>query len=606
MDPGRRALIEGRAPRSRDITSPRRDDSNRISKPQRPAGSSSSRPYRNNQSLEDEQSKKWVAEEDNFVLKQAKKKAEIRVREGRAKPIDWLAVILRVIDPDRDLLDVDEEEVQLDVVDPEGVFEDLNESQFEELENDIKSYIALETNRKNQDYWKTMQIICNDRRQKLRPLGPDERAVSSVAADVDRLLGPKTYEQLETLEVQIRAKLRSNEPIDTDYWEQLLKSLLIWKAKAKLKKVYQSVLDTRLAALKKQQQEHAEAVQKNLQELLSGPTPVIEEGSVGQDTVVAQTSLRPPHFEYSQKYDPEPLLKLRVEDKSGEIIDESDFLKKIAAERRRVIKLGYVPSRQSIPEKSTVNSTSKPSSSVSTAPPGTQRFSAMPTEDFSQATTALYEREVARGVNENEEIFSAEESLATTSAPQWADKYRPRKPRYFNRVQMGYEWNKYNQTHYDHDNPPPKVVQGYKFNIFYPDLIDKSKAPTFRIIREHGRKRGESFAPAGEEDTCLIRFIAGPPYEDIAFRIVDKEWDYSAKRDRGFRSSFDKFKKVSKIAKVSCSSCPADLSFSRFITGSDDRLFFGVWEVLISKSSASRLLTKFSCPRSFHVCCVLR
>lgn len=27
------------------------------------------------------------------------------------------------------------------------------------------------------------------------------------------------------------------------------------------------------------------------------------------------------------------------------------------------------------------------------------------------------------------------------------------------------------------DNPPPKVVQGYKFNVFYPDLIDKSSAP---------------------------------------------------------------------------------------------------------------------------------
>ena len=38
----------------------------------------------------------------------------------------------------------------------------------------------------------------------------------------------------------------------------------------------------------------------------------------------------------------------------------------------------------------------------------------------------------------------------------------------------GYEWNKYNQTHYDSDNPPPKVVQGYKFNLFYPDLIDKA------------------------------------------------------------------------------------------------------------------------------------
>ncbi|KAI9648537.1 hypothetical protein NHQ30_003172 [Ciborinia camelliae] len=545
MDPERRAMIEGRAPRGRDITSPRRDENNRISKPQRSTGNFGSRPYRNNQSLEDEQSKKWVAEEDTFVLKQAKKKADIRVREGRAKPIDWLAVILRVIDPDRDLLEVDEEEVQLDVVDPEGVFEGLNDAQLGELETDINSYISLEKNKTNQDYWKTMQIICNDRRQKLKPLGLDERAVSSVAADVDKLLGPKTYEQLESLEGQIRAKLRSNEPIDTDYWEQLLKSLLIWKAKAKLKKVYQSVLDTRLDALRKEQQEDAENVQKKLQELLSGPIPVVEEGSDRPNSIATQTPRRQPHFIYSEKHDPEPLLKLRTEDKSGEIIDESEFLKKIVAERRKVLKLGYVPSRQPGPEKSIPSSVSKPTTSVSNAPPGTQRFSAVVNEDFSQATKALYDREVARGVNENEEIFTAEESLTMTSAPQWADQYRPRKPRYFNRVQMGYEWNKYNQTHYDHDNPPPKVVQGYKFNIFYPDLIDKAKAPTFRIIREHGRKRGESFAAAGEEDTCLLRFIAGPPYEDIAFRIVDKEWDYSAKRDRGFRSSFDKVRYTS-------------------------------------------------------------
>ena len=40
---------------------------------------------------------------------------------------------------------------------------------------------------------------------------------------------------------------------------------------------------------------------------------------------------------------------------------------------------------------------------------------------------------------------------------------------------MGYDWNLYNKTHYDIDNPPPKVVQGYKFNIFYPDLLDKTQ-----------------------------------------------------------------------------------------------------------------------------------
>ena len=202
-----------------------------------------------------------------------------------------------------------------------------------------------------------------------------------------------------------------------------------------------------------------------------------------------------------------------------------------------MLKMRYVPIRQAQSEKRGCSFAPKlpemPASSAS-------RFASTTHEDFSSATKALYEREVARGVQDDEEIFAGEEEVSSTSKPQWANKYRPRKPRYFNRVQMGYEWNKYNQTHYDHDNPPPKVVQGYKFNIFYPDLIDKTKAPTYRIERENGRKRGESFAPAGEEDTCLIRFISGPPYEDLAFRIVDKEWDYSAKRERGFRSSFDK------------------------------------------------------------------
>ncbi|KAI9737662.1 MAG: hypothetical protein M1818_005666 [Claussenomyces sp. TS43310] len=547
MDPTRNPRRRAKSPHN-DLTSARRDPNNRISKPSRGGNTASQfvRPSRPNQTLEDEQTRKWVAEEDSFVLKQAKKKADIRVREGRAKPIDWLAVILRVIDPDRDLLEDDEDEVQLDVVDPEGVFEGLSDAQLGELDSDITSYLTLETNRKNQDYWKTMQIICRDRRQKLQPTSREGRAVSSVSADVDKLLGPKTYEQLEALEKQIRTKLRSNEDIDVDYWEHLLQNLLIWKAKAKLKKVYQSVLDSRLDILRSQQKEDAQGIRTKLQSILRGPLQVTEEAADVQMDVSAATAgiaatREQPTLGYSSAFDPDPLLKLRPEDRSLEVIDETEFLQKVGMDRVKVLKLGFVPLRQRAVEKAASNAPEKPGPAAGLQPPGTQRFSALVNDDFSQATKALYEREVARGISENEEIFSAEETVPTNNVtPQWADKYRPRKPKYFNRVQMGYEWNKYNQTHYDHDNPPPKVVQGYKFNIFYPDLIDKTKAPTFRIIREHGRKRGESFAPAGEEDTCLIRFIAGPPYEDIAFRIVDKEWDYSAKRDRGFRSSFDK------------------------------------------------------------------
>ena len=324
-----------------------------------------------------------------------------------------------------------------------------------------------------------MKIICRDQRRQ-PAVDPEGRAVSSVSSDIDRLLSQKSLEELGTLEVQINCKLESNEPIDRDYWEQLLKSLLVWKAKAKMRKLYQSVLNSHSSARRQQSSVDANDFRKRHEPLISGVDRTLDDPVEIRDVLPKRDKKEVP------------------------------------------VRMDAIPVAHGPPESSS------------------GRFAAIPTEDFSQATKALYEKEVARGIGENEEIFAGEEDVDTKYKALWSGKYRPRKPRYFNRVQMGYEWNKYNQTHYDHDNPPPKVVQGYKFNIFYPDLIDKTKAPTYKIEREGGRKKGQSFAPAGEEDTCLIRFISGPPYEDIAFRIVDKEWDYSAKRERGFRSSFDK------------------------------------------------------------------
>lgn len=110
----------------------------------------------------------------------------------------------------------------------------------------------------------------------------------------------------------------------------------------------------------------------------------------------------------------------------------------------------------------------------------------------------------------------------------WHDKYHPRKPKYFNHVHTGYEWNKYNRTHYDNDNPPPKFVQGYKFTIFYPHLIDKTVTPTCCI-----EKDGDS------SETCILRFQAAPPYQDIAFRIVNSgDWEKSKKK--GFKYTFER------------------------------------------------------------------
>ncbi|KAK3727991.1 hypothetical protein QZH41_015937 [Actinostola sp. cb2023] len=145
-------------------------------------------------------------------------------------------------------------------------------------------------------------------------------------------------------------------------------------------------------------------------------------------------------------------------------------------------------------------------------------------QDKALPSSAMEADEARRGMGPDEETFNVAVPLSQKTYV-WEDKYRPRKPRFFNRVHTGYEWNKYNQTHYDSDTPPPKIVQGYKFNIFYPDLIDKTVAPEYFLD-----------PTADSHEFAILRFHAGPPYEDIAFKIVNREWEYSHRK--GFRCQF--------------------------------------------------------------------
>eukprot|EP00127_Corallochytrium_limacisporum_P004166 Clim_evm111s157 gene=Clim_evmTU111s157 len=102
-----------------------------------------------------------------------------------------------------------------------------------------------------------------------------------------------------------------------------------------------------------------------------------------------------------------------------------------------------------------------------------------------------------------------------------------KKPRYFNRVITGYTWNSYNKKHYDRDNPPPKVIQGYKFNIFYPLLKGSTQTPSFTITPD-----------PEDADWATIRFSIGDPYQDIGFRVRNAIWLKSKRH--GFRSQFDR------------------------------------------------------------------
>ncbi|CAG8608843.1 3898_t:CDS:10, partial [Diversispora eburnea] len=419
----------------------------------------------------------WGSKEDEFHLEQDKRRAEIRIKENRAKPIDILAINLRLADESDDV----DEALEIDVDEPYTIFENLSLKEVEELHQDIQRYLSLERNRNNLDFWRAMIVVCDD---KLSELQEDEKnaaanVIAPVKEDINNMLAGKTYEQLNKLQAQIQQKLSGNEPVEVEFWEQQLKALTVWKAKAKLKSMHEIVLQKRLEQLRRKQRQEAIKVQEELESALTshGAHHI---HPVGQETTVEEVEEEIPEpvvEEYDPSMSPEPMPRLSREDKQSEVIDPEEDWKNLIEKRQEVLRNQFIPMK------------------VQPKKPSPED------EEESLVSKVLYEREAAKDLDEDEAIFNIEEELAKTTY-LWQDKYRPRKPRYFNRVHTGYEWNKYNQTHYDSDNPPPKVVQGYKFNIFYPDLIDKTKAPTYRIERE-----------TGNNDTVLIRFIAGPPYE---------------------------------------------------------------------------------------------
>ncbi|KAH8982388.1 mid region of cactin-domain-containing protein [Lactarius akahatsu] len=458
---------------------------------------------------ESAQMAEWTAKDGDFQLDQERRRAAIRVKEKRAKAIDFLALNLRYVNPVDGEDEPEEAGLEIDLDEPYNILDNLSPDQVNELHDDIEHYLSLEKSEVNIEFWTNMMVVCKDRLDRIKSdqhLGRE--AAAAVEADVTALLQGKSYDHLLALQRQIQAKLTSGEPVDTDYWEGLLKKLLVWKSKAKLKSLHEVVVRNRLEQLRKRQRDEALQAQE---ELLEGVASVAAKGKFPPPTIepagsqqAVEEAVEP--YERGMSPDLVDITKLPHEERQVDIVLESDDKDALMKLRRSVADSRF----------------------ISKAPqPAAETADVEAASGADLASEALYRAEAERDMDEEEELFNLEENIARPAAYNWEDKYRPRKPRYFNRVHTGYEWNKYNQTHYDTDNPPPKVVQGYKFNIFYPDLIDKSKAPTYKIVKE-----------PGNDETVLLHFSAGPPYEDIAFRVVNREWEYSHKR--GFRSSFDR------------------------------------------------------------------
>ncbi|KAI5930913.1 Cactin [Manis javanica] len=464
---------------------------------------------------EAEHFKTWEEQEDNFHLQQAKLRSKIRIRDGRAKPIDLLAKYISAEDDD----------LAVEMHEPYTFLNGLTVADMEDLLEDIQVYMELEQG-KNVDFWRDMTTITEDEISKLRKLeasgkGPGERREgvnASVSSDVQSVFKGKTYSQLQVIFQGIEGKIRAGGPnLDMGYWESLLQQLRAHMARARLRERHQDVLRQKLYKLKQEQGVESEPLFPILkpeprspsrspepEELAPTPPGPSSEGGAAEPEAEGAA---PTEGEADADGDGEAVLM--EEDLIQQSLDDYDAGK-------------YSPRLLTAHELPLDAHVLEPEEDLQRLQLSRQQLQV--TGDASESAEDIFFRRAKEGMGQNEAQFSVEMPL-TGKAYLWADKYRPRKPRFFNRVHTGFEWNKYNQTHYDFDNPPPKIVQGYKFNIFYPDLIDKRSTPEYFLE-----------ACADSKDFATLRFHAGPPYEDIAFKIVSREWEYSHRH--GFRCQF--------------------------------------------------------------------
>ncbi|XP_067872450.1 splicing factor Cactin [Heterodontus francisci] len=517
---------------------------------------------------EAEHFKTWAEQEDYFHLQQAKLRSKIRILGGRAKPIDLLAKYISAEDDD----------LAVEMHEPYTFLNGLTASDLEDLLEDIRVYMELEQG-KNADFWRDMTTITEDEISNLKKLeasgkGPGERREginTSVSTDVQSVFKGKTYNQLQALYQNIEAKIKTGgSNLDIGYWESLLQQLKAYMARARLRERHQDVLRQKLYKLKQEQGVESEPLFPILKREPESPKDNNDSSNLSSFGSSNAERLPLRIDETSQNELHQNLCKL----KQNQGVESEPFF---AGQKREP----HLPKDKSGGEDKEVPGTSasgasEPNEEEENAEPETEGEAVLTEEDLIQQSLDDYDagkyspkllsphelpmdthivdaeedlqklmmarqqlqvtgdasesaedafvRKAKEGMGTDEAQFSVEMPL-TGKVYLWADKYRPRKPRFFNRVHTGFEWNKYNQTHYDFDNPPPKIVQGYKFNIFYPDLIDKRATPQYFLE-----------PCVDNKDFAILRFHAGPPYEDIAFKIVNREWEYSHRH--GFRCQF--------------------------------------------------------------------
>ncbi|CAF5098937.1 unnamed protein product [Rotaria sp. Silwood1] len=414
---------------------------------------------------------KWKEQEELFHFNQIHLRSKLRIANGRAKPIDLF--IHYITDDD----------LPVGLCEPSTYLNGLTIHHLEDLLVDIRVYIETEQQQEvgtklheyDVEYWQDITTITSDELSKLRKLSTEsnndqniyirrENMNSVIFQDVTETFTNKTIQQLEQLARCIRSKTENEKNIDIGYWESVLSQLEVHMARTRLRNRHQLKLAGEFQKIKEEQSISTKS-KMNDNDFLSNED-------------LENKCLK----EYEQGCYSPKLVNIDDFDidTSKCCILEVDDWKKLNEQRQSIIKSNSVNSNDH----------------------------------------NVFDELIRKIGSLTDDDLIVNDVVSTDIQPLWSDKYKPCKPRFFNKVLTGYIWNSYNRKHYDKDNPPPKTIQGYKFNIFYPDLIDKNQLPSCSLtVCENNR------------NFSVLKFHAGPPYEDIAFKIINEEWDKSCKHE---------------------------------------------------------------------------
>ena len=128
---------------------------------------------------ESAQMAEWIAKDGDFQLEQERQRAAIRIKEKRAKAIDFLALNLRYVNSiDDEDEDSEEAGLEIDLDEPYNILDvclhfhlsnaphltfakNLSLNQVDELHDDIEHYLSLEVNEVNIEFWTVSHIDCH-------------------------------------------------------------------------------------------------------------------------------------------------------------------------------------------------------------------------------------------------------------------------------------------------------------------------------------------------------------------------------------------------------------------------------------------------------------